>query len=595
MTSKREFAQQWLSTALAFGLLSGFLESGSRVLRADASPDLVKLGAYVAWMPAASAGAIFLAFAIAALPLAGWQRSRLTTPRIAGLFGALAAFNVLWVVSPPFALYAVAIMAVGIGVTLTRWAASSTDRFARVVGRVWPPLLAATAVVAIGIEVGRGIHERRALRTPPPAGAPNVLVLLLDTVRAMNLSAYGFFRPTSPVLSELAAQGVRFEEAYSTSPWSLPSHASMFTGRWPHEIRADWETPFDDEHPTLAEAMTRAGFATGGFVANLNYTQRQSGIARGFAHYDDLLTSPRQVLQSSRIGQWLVNTWHERVRQLPGPFNPMYHRKSAEVLHRRLLGWIDGLGGRPFLAFVNYFDAHTRYYAPGTFPDPPRIPIPEQGPVPSLWGAPFTPKATSARYDKAISYVDFEIGRLFDELRRRGTLDNTIVIVTSDHGEEFREHGIFGHGNTLYLPALRIPMLVRFPASAPAGRVVKTPVSLRDVAATVVDLAGIADRATFPGRSLASHWRDSTTPADTILAEVNKGINLPSSYPVSKGDMRSMFVAGKHLILGGDGVVELYDVTVDPWQQRNLANDSAHQAFVASGTRYLRELPGPKR
>lgn len=567
--------------AIVAGLISGVLESALRALLASDNPEGVKLGAYLAWMPAAANGGLFLILALALLPLSQWRRDALTFPRLVGLFGGLAAVNVLAVLSPRVAMVSVLALALGIGMTLARLAAAHPAAVERAIRRSAVPLLLLVPVVAVGIEAARAGRERLVLMRSAAAAAPNVLILLLDTVRAMNLSAYGFFRPTSPTLATVAATGVRFEAAYATSPWSLPSHGSLFTGRWAHELGVDWEVPLDGRFPTLAEALTELGYASGGFVANLSYAQRQSGIARGFAHYEDYRVTPRQVLLSSRIGQWVVNTWHARVRPLPGPVHPRYHRASATQLNQRLLRWVDGLEGRPFFAFVNYFDAHTPYYAPATFPDPPKIPVPVQDSVPSLW-VPFTPAATSAKYDKAITYIDHAIGLLLTQLDRRGLLDNTIVVVTSDHGEEFREHGVFGHGVSLYAPSLRIPLLIRYPPRVPAGRVVGSPVSLRDVAATIFDLAGVANRRGLPGRSLARHWGETVPAPDTLYAEVRKGLRLRDHYPVSKGDMRSVLVGRWRLIVGGDGVPELYDHAVDPWEQRNLAHLPAFAREVAA-------------
>ncbi len=567
--------------AIVAGLISGVLESALRALLTSDNPEGVKLGAYLAWMPAAANGSLFLILALGLVPLSRWRREAFTFPRLVGLFGALAAFNVLAVLSPRVAMVSVLALALGIGTTLARLAAARPTAVERAIRWSAAPLLLLLPVVAGGIEAARAGRERLVLVRSAPAAAPNVLILLLDTVRAMNLSAYGFFRPTSPALATVAAAGVRFEAAYATSPWSLPSHGSLFTGRWAHELGVDWEVPLDGRFPTLAEALTEFGYASGGFVANLSYAQRQSGIARGFAHYEDYRVTPRQVLLSSRIGQWVVNTWHARVRRLPGPVHPRYHRPSATQLNQRLLRWVDGLEGRPFFAFVNYFDAHTPYYAPATFPDPPKTPVPVQASVPSLW-IPLTPAATSAKYDKAITYIDHAIGLLLAELERRGLLDNTIVVVTSDHGEEFREHGVFGHGVSLYAASLRIPLLIRYPPRVPAGRVVGSPVSLRDVAATIFDLAGVANRRGLPGQSLARYWGDAVPAPDTLYAEVRKGLRLRDHYPVSKGDMRSVLVGQRRLILAGDGTPELYDHAADPWEQHNLARLPGFAAEVAA-------------
>ena len=112
-------------------------------------------------------------------------------------------------------------------------------------------------------------------------------LIVWDTVRASNLSLYGYGRPTTPNLERLAGRGVRFDLAFSTSSWTLPSHASLFTGRWPHELGVDWKSPLRDDVPTLAEYLASQGYDTAGFAANLDYCSRETGLARGFAHYED--------------------------------------------------------------------------------------------------------------------------------------------------------------------------------------------------------------------------------------------------------------------------------------------------------------------
>ncbi len=588
--------------ALAFGLASGFLEAIARSLLPWSPPEDIRLGTYLAWMPAAANGAWFLAAAALLSPAVALAPRLPWTRLVVQGFGTLACFNVLMLATPTLAWWAILILSIGLAAALGRLVQHDPARTDRITRWSVGPMLAATVLVAVGIEVGRSRHERSSLAVAPPVGgSPNVLLLVMDNVRAWNTSAYGYFRPTTPALEALARRGARFEAAHSTSSWSLPSHASILTGRWVHELNAggvenaDWRTPLDDRYPTLAEVLTRRGYTTAGFVANLAYAQREAGLSRGFGYYSDYLLSVRQVLMSSQIGARAVTVWHNNVRPLPGPSMPHYHRSSAADINARLLRWVDARrgGGRPFFAFVNYFDAHVGYYAPREFLPFARDTVPAQGDTPSV-RIPFTPAASNPGYDRAIAYIDRELGRLFGELNSRGLLDSTVVIVTSDHGEEFREHQIFGHGNTLYLPALRVPLILSYPARVPAGAVVHQAVSLRDLPATVLDLTGDTAGTGIPGRSLARHWSAAGALAeDTLFAELNRGINSPPRFPVSRGDMKSVLVDGLHLILNGDGVIELYDTRADPWEQRDLAGESAHANDVRQLGELLRALPSP--
>ncbi|SIO39327.1 Sulfatase [Singulisphaera sp. GP187] len=187
-------------------------------------------------------------------------------------------------------------------------------------------------------------------------------------------------------------------------------------------------------------------------------------------------------------------------------------------------------------------------------------------------------------YDRCLTYLDDQIGRLFKELTRRGELDDTIVIVTADHGEHLGEQRLYGHGCSLYRPELHVPLLVFAPGAVPTGQVVKAPVSLRDLPATVVDLLGLAADSPFPGRSLAAAWSGAPAPfpVDSLLSEVE----LPPEAdpnggrsPVCRGPMLSLVADGWHYIRNGDGREELYDFEHDTDETHDLAG-SADKAEV---------------
>ena len=142
---------------------------------------------------------------------------------------------------------------------------------------------------------------RESGRPLPPAGSPNILLVVLDTVRADRLSLYGYERPTTPNLERLAKRGIRFDLARATAPWTLASHASMFTGHWPHELVQEWMTPLQGNQPMLAEYVGAHGYATAGFVANVTYCSQNSGLARGFTHYEDYVLEKLAPLRTSGL------------------------------------------------------------------------------------------------------------------------------------------------------------------------------------------------------------------------------------------------------------------------------------------------------
>ena len=206
------------------------------------------------------------------------------------------------------------------------------------------------------------------LRCPPEVRtAPNVLLVVLDTVRADHLSLYGYGRETSPNLSRLARRGVTFEQARSTAPWTLPSHASMMTGRWPHELSTGINGPLDETHRTLAESLAAQGYATAGFVANATYCGIETGLGRGFAHFEDHELSLADVLWTSALGQRVIlqATFPPERRARGNPND--YHRKDAASIRRDMLAWVLRQGDRPFFAFLNLYDAHDPYIPPADF------------------------------------------------------------------------------------------------------------------------------------------------------------------------------------------------------------------------------------
>ena len=206
-------------------------------------------------------------------------------------------------------------------------------------------------------------------------------------------------------------------------------------------------------------------------------------------------------------------------------------------------------------------------------------------------------------YDGGLAHLDALIGELLDDLEQRGVLDNTVVVITSDHGEEFAEHGVYEHGYSLYKAGVHVPLIVVAPQRAPASLRVATPVSLRDLAATIVDVMGLGADAPFPGGSLAGFWRadDLGVSADRaglspLLSEVSPSPRQPDWFPSSKGEMKALVHQGLRYIRNGDGSEELYDFAADPWEQNDLAALPGRQQDLAGARAALERLiPGTGR
>ncbi len=538
---------------------------------------------------------LFYAALFAALGVAMSAMSR-PVPRLGGLRPALAVMAFPAALGPLFLFTqvwkpAAALLALGIAWQFSGLAASHEHGFLRLVRRTTPVLAALVAIGGLGPALADARAERRALAAAPSAtGRPNVLLIIWDTVRAMDLGAYGSSRTTTPNLVRLAASGILFERALAPSSWTLPSHATLLTGRRPDEHHADWTVPLDGTWPTLGEILGGEGYATAGFVANWFYLSRESGMQRGFLRYRDFRISPGQVLNAASLGRAFFGA--RRFRVVTG-HHQNFGRKSADHVNAEFLAWHAGLAGRPFFAMLNYYDAHDPYLPPAPFDtlfgrvgrdyDPGlrlrRVPPP--GELADLRLA----------YDQSIAYLDDRLGRLLDSLERRGALRNTLVIVTADHGEEFWEHGLLAHGYSLYLPSLQVPLVVALPGRPVAGQRVVPWVSLNDVAATIIEASGGGSRGTVGGRSLSRYWLDPSTPADTLYAELRHAPNLPPHFPVSRGDLTSALGGDHHYIVTA-GTGELFDLTNDPTEQRDLAAAPTHAERRRALAGYLARLGG---
>jgi arylsulfatase A-like enzyme len=433
--------------------------------------------------------------------------------------------------------------------------------------------------------------ERRLLAEigPPPPGKPNVLLVVWDTVRARNLSVYGYQRPTAPVLARLAARSVVFDHAIATAPWTLPSHAGMFTGRYLHDLPNLESAGLPASSDTLAEVLYRQGYLTAGFAANYLFCHRYTGLAKGFVHYEDYPASIGSLVDYPRLVHGL---WDDLYPLLPkGRFLKEPARRSAETINREFLAWRDRCPRRPFFAFLNYFDAHFPY-SPQVF-DTPDYPD-RANRILSAASSDAARRAGRATeltdeerrvaleaYDRCVAYMDRQLGLLLAGLERRGELENTLVIITADHGEEFGEHGDLFHGTNLYEPQTHVPLLICLPGREGAGQHVLQTVSLGDLANTVLDVLRV-EESPLPGQSLARYWRPGrpgTPSAAPVLAEVNKPrfVAIPGHAQVTAGNLRAVWCAGEKYIYqqSRPGKEELYDLDADPEECRNLAGTEA--------------------
>lgn len=417
-------------------------------------------------------------------------------------------------------------------------------------------VMAAAAFIAYGAAL--------ALSGKPTAeGSPNILLISVDTLRSDHLGCYGYERNTSPNVDRLAEQGALFENAIAPTSWTLPSHATLMTALpiSAHRVRTSYSR-LASETTLLPEILSDAGYGTAGFVSG-SYLDASYGFSQGFDHYNDYSY------------HFVEGGYRSNVT------SPMLTRVATEWLE----AWRERGRTRPFFVFVHMWDVHRDYHPPAPYdtlfdPD-------YQGEVDGS-AEQITPEMDPADlrhavalYDGEIRYADEHIGKMLDVLSRLGELDNTIVAVTGDHGEEFLEHGSQGHRETLYEEVLRVPMIVRFPERVARGVRVSSPVSLMDLGPALLALAGVEAPASFglpSGGSTdarAHLLKLLRNPAGDELSRPSFGEIVSRDAPFKA----TAFVRTDRmkLILGleDNPRLEVYDLVSDPSERQNRAGIDA--------------------
>jgi arylsulfatase A-like enzyme len=416
--------------------------------------------------------------------------------------------------------------------------------------------------------------------TSAPSTDKNVLIIVVDTLRADHLSLSGYSRQTTPYLDRFAASGVVFDNAVAASSWTLPSHASMLTGRYPHEHHALTQTDrLGPDLPMVSEWFAQHGYRTGGFSANHLFFSRRVGLGRGFEVFKDVYPPLTSLLVTPKAGQQIRDFLFKA-----GLTDNLLGRQSAETMNGIALKWMER-DQRPFFAVINYFDVHDPYVPPEGYWN-------RYGKSKwSLGGVGLTfdvfPKLTDAQvrevidmYDDSVAYTDVEINALLQEMERHGLLRNTVVVITSDHGEEFQEHGFLTHANALYTDLVRVPLIIVAPNEAPAAMRISTPVSLTSIPATVIDLATGQSSRQFSQPPLARLWRDpaSRTTWPAPVSELAQ-MRICDRYPNYYESFRSVSSGDWQYIVGSKGDEQLFHVPTDPGNMNNVAGTALPQVL----------------
>lgn len=390
----------------------------------------------------------------------------------------------------------------------------------------------------------------------PDPPRPNLLLITIDTLRADALGTYGYDQPTSPAIDALARRGHVFDRAQSTSAWTLPSLASLMTSTYTstHECW-DFRTSLSEAYTTLAEILADEGWATGG-VASHTFLASSYGLAQGFEHYDEQLAPTKGAKAHKAITSEQVTD-----------------KGLAWVDHRARLGRRDG-DERPWFLWVHYFDPHYIYQQHDGLTE--RF----EGGTGAGKQAQGKMAVDRVRYDGEIAHTDAQVGRLLDGLAERGLLDDTVVVLTSDHGEEFGDHGSKHHGRTLYREVLRVPLIMAGPGIA-TGRT-EVPVGVVDVLPTLLDLFGLPTPRGLAGRSLGRALSGGALGDAPLLAELR----------LFDGYHADALLDGrwKLVVDPDDDSARLFDLQADPLERRDLAADHPDRvARMRQGLAALRE------
>ena len=425
----------------------------------------------------------------------------------------------------------------------------------------------------------------------PSPTAKTVLLISVDTLRADHLGFYGYPLPTSPELDRLAEQGIVFEDASSTSPWTLPAHASLLTGLTPatHGVTT-WKTPLPADTPTLVHLLETAGFETGAIATTIWLERSRFGLTESFDRYLEM----KPAADRRSPNRWVSDEALRWIRERDGEplflflhFYDVHADYASEEEYEQIFvepysGQADGTGWQLLLSNLEdeFLELCQENFDPSKcrFGSPERPRLIDRS-VERIYFDAADTRHLRALYDAGIRQIDAEIGRLVGILRAERRLDETLLIVTSDHGEEFMEHGRVDHFITMHQEVLRVPLLIRGPG-IPRGVRVPAPVSLIDLAPTIVEVLGYDAPSYLEGIDLSPLWTARSPDAarrvfDNRLlhGEASGGLTLsdiePGIFPIYRSVRRGNFKLIDNTQWKRPA---LYDLSRDPGEANDLAS-----------------------
>lgn len=477
------------------------------------------------------------------------------------------------------------------------------------IGRSTRRRLEIALIVAATIVLGvRWSHRRRppldeGIASTAPAGSyPNIVLIILDTVRADHMSLYGYETSTTPGLVEFSREATVYSHAIAASNWTLPSHASIFTGIYARSHGASLIpvdggfgepfTPLPADFYTVAEFLSDLGYATVAVVANHAFLAREYQLNQGFQYYDDRvplpLLAPIPKLFLARTVLGLLRPYLPQAAQA-GFGKPT---RTAEAITEEASDLLVELVAKdgPFFLFVNYMDAHWPYLppppydtlAPGkdktftgrTYGDLVRAVMTLQRPVLET-----ERQHLISQYDGALAYLDLQLTALITKLRELDLYEETLIIITSDHGEAFGEHNLIGHSVSVYQSQVDVPLIIKFPASK-LGEQVDETVSHVDIFPTILDMLDHEVPQQLHGRSLLKPRGDSAGYVVTESYPNAQSMKWAARYDRTE---RAIFAKGLKLIRSSNGERELYSLEKDPNEQVDRIDDMQAEASVLEG------------
>lgn len=392
---------------------------------------------------------------------------------------------------------------------------------------------------------------------------PHVILISVDTLRADHLGCYGYARDTSPNIDRLAEKSIRFENAYAQASWTLPSHMSIMTSQYPHVHGVEQQgQALPESATTLAETLSDAGYRTAAMISWV-FVGEKYGFAQGFDQFTELVPPP-ELVDSGTSAAF-----------------------KAEQVTDHAIEWLSGGHDKPFFLFLHYFDPHINYDAPEPYTTmfDPDYDGPAKGDfdwiTPYIKGLHHNPRRVGMRdlkhlkalYDGEIRYTDAHLGRLFDALDQSVGLDNCLIVLTSDHGEELDEHGsLEGHQWTLYDEVVHVPLIVHPPGGFDGGAVVKTPAESIDIATTILGWLKIPLPPSFQGDDFSRLLSDPAmqTAAGFAYGEISR---FNRKQYVRGGGFK--LIHTDDIGLNGRGVpvnpgFEMFNTRNDPQELRNI-------------------------